>query len=210
MLIDAEPDPTAFAAFPREHWTKIRPQQPHRAPWAARSSAEQTSPRVFPDSDSARPLTGSVLPEQRGVAVRRTPPPLPDLPATPDRHAPGRQQHRRHRQSRRPARHHHLTGRTPHQETCPCSRADPPRGPGASRAPAARGAQLRVEGALRTGRTRRTPALPTGRRSPSPGARSRIPGRRPPVCARPRGDEGAVPGHWEADPIIAGRPPAAP
>ena len=33
-------------------------------------------------------------------------------------------------------------------------------------------AQLRVEGALRTGRTRRTPALPTGRRSPSPGARA--------------------------------------
>ena len=32
MLIDAEPDLTAFAAFPREHWTKIRPQQPHRAP----------------------------------------------------------------------------------------------------------------------------------------------------------------------------------
>ena len=31
MLIDAEPDLTAFAAFPREHWTKIRPQQPHRA-----------------------------------------------------------------------------------------------------------------------------------------------------------------------------------
>ena len=31
MLKDAEPDLTAFAAFPREHWTKIRPQQPHRA-----------------------------------------------------------------------------------------------------------------------------------------------------------------------------------
>ena len=31
MLIDAQPDLTAFAAFPREHWTKIRPQQPHRA-----------------------------------------------------------------------------------------------------------------------------------------------------------------------------------
>ena len=33
MLIDAEPDPTAFATTrpPREHWTKIRPQQPHRA-----------------------------------------------------------------------------------------------------------------------------------------------------------------------------------
>lgn len=71
-------------------------------------------------------------------------------------------------------------------------------------------AQLRVEKALRTGRTRRTPALPTGRRSPSPGARSRIPGRHPPVCARPRGDEGAAGGHWEADPIIARRPPAAP
>ena len=56
--------------------------------------------------------------------------------------------------------------------------------------------------ALRTGRTRRTPALPAGRRSPSPGARSRIPGRHQPVCARPRGDEGAVPGHWEGDPVI--------
>jgi len=31
MLTRAEPDLTAFAAFPREHWTKIRPQQPHRA-----------------------------------------------------------------------------------------------------------------------------------------------------------------------------------
>ena len=82
----------------------------------ARSSAAQTSPRVFPDSDSARPLIGSALPEQRGVAVRRTPIPLPDLPAAPDRHAPHRQ-HRRHRQSRRPAPHHHLTERTPHQGT---------------------------------------------------------------------------------------------
>ena len=56
--------------------------------------------------------------------------------------------------------------------------------------------------ALRTGRTRRTPPLPTGRRSPSPGARSRIPGRHQPVCARPRGDEGAAGGHWEADLVI--------
>ena len=64
MLIDAQPDLTAFAAFPREHWTKIRPQQPHRAPWAARPGAAQTSPRVFPDSDSVTRLIGSVLLEQ--------------------------------------------------------------------------------------------------------------------------------------------------
>ena len=116
MLIDAQPDPTAFAALPREHRAKIRPQQPHRAPWAARPGAAQTSPRVLPDSDSARPLIGSALPEQRGVAVRRTPIPLPDLTATPDRHAPHRQ-HRRRRRPRRPAPHHHLTERTPHQKT---------------------------------------------------------------------------------------------
>ena len=61
---------------------------------------------------------------------------------------------------------------------------------------------MRVEKALRTGRTRRTPPLPTGRRSPSPGARSRIPGRHQPVCARPRGDEGAAGGHWEGDLVI--------
>ena len=72
--------------------------------------------QVFPDSESARPLIGSVLPEQRGVAVRRTTPPLPDLTAPPDRHAPGRQQRRRRRPPR-PAPHHHLTGRTPHQKT---------------------------------------------------------------------------------------------
>ena len=75
MLIDAQPDLTAFAALPREHRAKIRPQQPHRAPWAARPGAAQTSPRVLPDSDSARPLIGPALPEQRGVAVRRTTPP---------------------------------------------------------------------------------------------------------------------------------------
>ena len=62
----------------RQHWTKIRPQQPHRVPRAARPGAALTSPRVLPDSESARPLIGSALPEQRGVAVRRTTPPLPD------------------------------------------------------------------------------------------------------------------------------------
>ena len=55
------------------HWAKIRPQQPHRTPWAAKPGAAPTSPRVFPDSDSVTCLIGSVLPEQRGVAVRRTP-----------------------------------------------------------------------------------------------------------------------------------------
>ena len=113
MLIDAEPDLTAFAAFPREHWTKIWSNNPiERLNREIKRRADVV--QVFPDSESARPLIGSVLSEQRGVAVRRTPLPVPDLTATPDRHAPGRQQRQR---PRRPARHHHLTGRTPHQET---------------------------------------------------------------------------------------------
>ena len=44
--------------------------------------------QVFPDHDSVTRLIGSVLSEQRGVAARRTPIPLPDLTATPDRHTP--------------------------------------------------------------------------------------------------------------------------
>ena len=55
MLKDAEPDLTACAAFPREHWTKIRPQQPHRAAWAARSSAEQTWSRSSPTASPHAP-----------------------------------------------------------------------------------------------------------------------------------------------------------
>mgnify|MGYP001690821926 CR=1 FL=1 len=113
MLKDAEPDLTAFAAFPREHWTKIWSNNPiERLNREIKRRADVV--QVFPDSDSARPLIGSALPEQRGVAVRRTPLPVPGLTATPDRHAPGRQQHRR---PPRPAPHHHLTERTPHQET---------------------------------------------------------------------------------------------
>ena len=117
MLIDAEPDLTAFAAFPREHWTKIRPQQPHRAAQPRDQAPSRRRPglprqRLRHPPDRLRPARTA-----RGVAVRRTTLPLPDLPAAPDRHAPGRQQHRRRQQSPRPAPHHHLTGRTPHQET---------------------------------------------------------------------------------------------
>ena len=113
MLTRAEPDLTAFAAFPREHWTKIWSNNPiERLNREIKRRADVV--QVFPDSESVTRLIGSVLSEQRGVAVRRTPLPLPDLTATPDRHAPGRQQRQR---PRRPARHHHLTGRTPHQGT---------------------------------------------------------------------------------------------
>ena len=116
MLIDAEPDLTAFAAFPREHWTKIWSNNPiERLNREIKRRADVV--QVFPNSESVTRLIGSVLSEQRGVAVRRTPLPLPDLPATPDRHAPHRQQHRRRRRPPRPAPHHHLTERTPHQET---------------------------------------------------------------------------------------------
>ena len=118
MLIDAEPDPTAFATTPPP-WGAPGQDPAAATPSngsTARPGAAQTSPRVLPDSESARPLIGSALPEQRGVAVRRTPLPLPYLTATPDRHAPHRQ-HRRRRRPRRPAPHHHLTERTPHQET---------------------------------------------------------------------------------------------
>ena len=50
---------------------------------------------------------------------------FPGLPAPLNRHAPHRQQHQQHRQPPRPARHHHLTGGTPHQETRPRARDDP-------------------------------------------------------------------------------------
>ena len=46
MLKDAEPDPTAFAALPREHWTKIRPQQPHRAPQPRDQAPSRRRPGV--------------------------------------------------------------------------------------------------------------------------------------------------------------------
>ena len=61
MLIDAEPDPTAFAAFPREHWTKIRPQQPHRAAQPGDQAPRRRRPglprqRVRTPPDRIRPV----------------------------------------------------------------------------------------------------------------------------------------------------------
>ena len=62
-LVDAEPDLTAFAAFPREHWTKIWSNNPiERLNREIKRRADVV--QVFPDSDSARPLIGSVLSEQ--------------------------------------------------------------------------------------------------------------------------------------------------
>ena len=61
MLIDAEPDLTAFAAFPREHWTKIRPQQPHRAPQPGDQAPSRRRPglprqRLRTPPDRIRPV----------------------------------------------------------------------------------------------------------------------------------------------------------
>ena len=63
MLIDAEPDLTAFAAFPREHWTKIWSNNPiERLNREIKRRADVV--QVFPDSDSVTRLIGSVLLEQ--------------------------------------------------------------------------------------------------------------------------------------------------
>ena len=63
MLIDAQPDLTAFAAFPREHWTKIWSNNPiERLNREIKRRADVV--QVFPDSDSVTRLIGSVLLEQ--------------------------------------------------------------------------------------------------------------------------------------------------
>ena len=63
MLIDAEPDLTAFAAFPREHWTKIWSNNPiERLNREIKRRADVV--QVFPDSESVTRLIGSVLVEQ--------------------------------------------------------------------------------------------------------------------------------------------------
>ena len=55
MLIDAEPDLTAFAAFPREHWTKIRPQQPHRAAQPGDQAPSRRRPGSSPTASPHAP-----------------------------------------------------------------------------------------------------------------------------------------------------------
>ena len=63
MLIDAEPDLTAFAAFPREHWQKIWSNNPiERLNREIKRRADVV--QVFPDSESVTRLIGSVLLEQ--------------------------------------------------------------------------------------------------------------------------------------------------
>ena len=63
MLIDAEPDLTAFAAFPREHWTKIWSNNPiERLNREIKRRADVV--QVFPNSESVTRLIGSVLLEQ--------------------------------------------------------------------------------------------------------------------------------------------------
>ena len=63
MLIDAEPDLTAFAALPREHWTKIWSNNPiERLNREIKRRADVV--QVFPDSESVTRLIGSVLLEQ--------------------------------------------------------------------------------------------------------------------------------------------------
>ena len=63
MLTRAEPDLTAFAALPREHWTKIWSNNPiERLNREIKRRADVV--QVFPNSESVTRLIGSVLLEQ--------------------------------------------------------------------------------------------------------------------------------------------------
>ena len=75
----------------------------------------------------------------------------------------------------------------------PCSRADPPRGPGASRAPAACAPSCGWTRPCAPDAPAAHPRSPLAG-LPKPRGKSRIPGRHPPVCARPRPTRGPSPG----------------
>ena len=79
MLKDAEPDLTAFAAFPREHWTKIRPQQPHRAPQPRDQAPSRRRPgvprqRVRTPPDRIRPVRATRSGSTENAATCPRPP----------------------------------------------------------------------------------------------------------------------------------------
>ena len=99
--------------------------------------------------------------------------------------------------------------RTPMMGACASVTSRSTQGPDASRAPAACAPSCGWRGPCAPDAPAAHPRSPLAGEARAQG-QELDPGRHPPVCARPRGDEGAVPGHWEADPIIAGRPPAAP
>lgn len=99
--------------------------------------------------------------------------------------------------------------RTPMMGACASVTSRSTQGPGCVQGAGSLRAQLRVEGALRTGRTRRTPALPTGRRSPSPGARAGYRGATHRSAPAP-GRRGGRPRALGGRPDHRRRPPAAP
>ena len=63
MLTEAQPDLTAFAPFPREHWPKIWSNNPIERP-GREIKRRADVVQVFPDRESVTRLIGAVLLEQ--------------------------------------------------------------------------------------------------------------------------------------------------